>query len=80
MRSKTAVNPQRASAANKPFMTEYRLAYRDPNASKKGKYGTASALKVSKAPSKAPQPAKEPVASKQILEEVFHHTLTLESC
>lgn len=70
MRSKTAVNPQRASAANKPFMTEYRLAYRDPTASKKGKYGTA-ASKASKTPVKAPPPIKQPaVAPKQIVEEV----------
>ena len=70
MRSKTAVNPQRASAANKPFMTEYRLAYRDPTASKKGKYGTA-ASKASKAPVKTPPPIKQlAVAQKPIVEEV----------
>jgi hypothetical protein len=71
MRSKATVNPQRASAANKPFMTEYRLAYRDPTASKKGKYGTA-ASKASKAPVKVPPPVKQPLAApKPIVEEVI---------
>ena len=50
MRSKAAVNPPRASAANKPFMTEYRIAYRDPTASKKGKYTSAVTSKASKTP------------------------------
>ena len=78
MRSKAAVNPPRASAANKPFMTEYRIAYRDPTASKKGKYTSVVTSKASKTPAKPAQPVKAaPSASHQIVEEVRRSSLNL---
>ncbi len=63
MRSKTNVTPQRASAANKPFMTEYRLAYRDPTASVQKRKNATSKLysKKAKIPSKPIEFAKEPI-------------------
>ena len=63
MRSKPAVNTQRASAANKPFMTEYRLAYRDPTATvQKRKNATTRVLsRKGKSQSKPVEHAREPI-------------------
>jgi hypothetical protein len=64
MRSKQhIVNSQRASAANKPFVTEYRLAFRDPTAQKRKKVASKTAASnknqtASSGPAPFP-PAKE---------------------
>jgi hypothetical protein len=61
MRSKQhIVNSQRASAANKPFVTEYRLAFRDPTAQKRKKIASKTAAsKVTPPVSAQAPPAKE---------------------
>ena len=68
MRSKQVVNTQRASAANKPFVTEYRLSYRDPTVSiqkrnvpskKHGNTSTQTAEPVKEVSSVAAQKAEE---------------------
>lgn len=71
MRSKHAVPTQRASAANKPFMTEYRLAYKDPTASQKRKIPLS---KKAQQQAKSAEPKKEPVM-RIVVEEVINDGL-----
>jgi hypothetical protein len=68
MRSKHVVNTQRASAVNKPFLTEYRLAYKDPTASQKRKNPAGG--KKQPAQVKPSEPIKEAIAPPAV-EEVF---------
>lgn len=86
MPAKHTVNPQRASAANKPFITEYRLAFKNPLTPKKvGPGSKTSAKKSAATAAKTAAPAQDTV--KQVVaaapapksDEVFLSTIDSKS-